>query len=255
MKSVLKYLLRSLAIAAALGLITAQVFAGGATLLNADFAVSCPNCATDISGQVYTWNGNFFSNLNGPYSVQDDLYGSYSPSASLESQILTNVSVYALNTTGTLNTAVVRNVKLHFFSPVSGSPNYPNDVLPPCWQGDQDQEWPVLMNVFAGNNMAFPKMLVGKAYPGTARVNFNNYGGACYNQINKFQFNWYNVCIVHPSSNVWVVTSDACGPTGPSFQSDINYGTGTLSSQGGKKGQTVYYGDWRVPFQLTLTKP
>jgi hypothetical protein len=43
------------------------------------------------------------------------------------------------------------------------------------------------------------------------------------------------------------VTSDSCGRA-------TNYGEGNLRGQGGKNGQTIDYGDWRLPFKLTMTK-
>jgi hypothetical protein len=233
-------------------LLAPQAFASKPVAVTATFTVSCANCSTDISGDVDTWDGGYFSHPNGPYSMQNDTYGSYSNSSSLVSQVITHNAVYTLDTLGTMNTSLVRSVAMHFFSPVAGSITFPDNVLPACWQSDPDQDWPINLSVFS-NTVDFTKMQVGSAYSGFARVQFNNNSGQCYDQINKFTFHWYAVCIV-PTSNGWVVTSDACGLTAPYFQIQTNYGEGNLSGQGGKHGQTINYGDWRLPFQLTLTK-
>lgn len=236
-------LIRMAIAAGVFGLVAAPAFASRPVLLTANFTVSCTNCQTDISGNP-NFGPPYSSNPSGPYSVQDDLYGSYSPSSDLESQILTNNTVYTLDTTGTLNTSLVRTVSLHFFSPVEGIA--PGNVLPSCWQGVATQEQAVNLSVFS-SSVGFPQMQVGTGgYGGFARVDFNDYSATCFNQVNKFTFHWYNVCITHPTSTSWVVTTDVCGAT-------IDYGTGNLQGQGGKKGQTINYGDWRVPFQLTLT--
>lgn len=229
----------------ALGLLSVSSFASSAVKVTANFTYACPNCATDISGSnVYTWNGTYYNNPGGPYSLQDfPSLTPYSPSNNVESQILTNNTVYTLDTSGPNWT---RTVWMHFFSTVSGDPQYPNNVLPSCWVGDPDQNWPVNLSVFS-STAGFPQMTVGASYGGFARMNFNNYSGSCYNQINKFRYTWYNVCITHPTASSWVVTTDACGAA-------TNYGTGNLQGQGGKNNQTINYGDWRVPFKLTLTK-
>jgi hypothetical protein len=35
----------------------------------------------------------------------------------------------------------------------------------------------------------------------------------------------------------------------------VNYGEANLQGQGGRKKETVDYGDWRLPFKLLLTAP
>lgn len=211
--------------------------------VKADFTAPCPNCETDWSGTWWSDMGIYYNNPNGPYSVQDSPSGtSYEPGSTVTSQILTHNKVYTLQTN---RTSWTRSVLMHFFSSVSGDPQYPDNVLPSCWAGDPDQNWPINLSVFS-NNLGFPDMQVGSSYSGWARVQFNNLSSNCDTQINFYNFEWYGVCITHPSSTSWVITTDACG-------AQINYGTGNLKSQGGKKHQTVNYGDWRVPFQLTLT--
>jgi len=34
-----------------------------------------------------------------------------------------------------------------------------------------------------------------------------------------------------------------------------NYGTAGLFGQGGTNKQTLYYGDWREPYKITLSTP
>lgn len=201
----------------------------------------CSNCDTDVS----------LLGSTGDYSLLPDLFGAYAPSSKLESQILTNNSVYTLDTTGTLVNGLVasstRTVKIHFFSPVEGI--YSNDVLPACWGGNHNQDQAVNLSVFASNSANFPMMAVGTRYPGFARMDFNVRSASCNQQVFRFYLRWYNVCITRTSAspNAWVVTSDSCGV-------QTNEGTAGLNGQGGKRGQTVYYGDWRVPFKLTLTQ-
>lgn len=226
-------------------LLSVPAYAARLVNVTASLTVSCTNCQTDISDVT----GVYSSNPSGPYSLQSD--GSSYSSPQVESQILTNNSVYTLDTMNTLVNGLVgpgtRTVGLHFFSPVEGSASFPNDVLPACWGGSHDQDQAVNWSVFASNSVNFPLMTVGVAYPGFARMDFNVRNGVCDNQIYRFRLQWYNTCITRTSSNTWVVTSDTCGTT-------INYGTASLIGQGGK-GQTVGYGDWRVPFKLTLVKP
>jgi hypothetical protein len=201
----------------------------------------CSNCDTDVS----------LLGSTGDYSLLPDLYGAYSPSSNLESQILTNNSVYTLDTTGTLVNGLVaastRTVNIHFYSSVEGI--YPNDVLPACWGGNHNQDQAVNWSVFASNSVNFPLMSAGTPYAGFARMDFNVRNAQCNQQIFRFYLKWYNVCIRRSSTspNSWVITSDSCG-------TQVNYGTAGLYGQGGKNGQTYYYGDWRVPFKLTLTQ-
>jgi hypothetical protein len=228
----------------ALCLLSLPAHAAKAVNVTAALAGNCSNCQTDISDVT----GVYSSNPDGPYSLQSD--GSSYASPEVESQILTNNSVYTLDTMNTLVNGLVgpgtRTVGLHFFSPVEGK--VANDVLPACWGGNHDQDQAVNWSVFASNSVNFPLMAVGRQYPGFARMDFNVRNGVCDNQVYRFRLQWYNVCITRTgtSPNTWVITSDSCG-------AQINYGTASLIGQGGKN-QTIGYGDWREPFQLTLTQ-
>lgn len=202
----------------------------------------CSNCETDVS----------LLNTTGKYSLLPDGTDPYDNST-VKSNILTNNAVYTLDTTGTLVSRLVdvgtRTVGMHFYSKVENSAQFPNNVLPPCWQGQHEQDQAVNWSVFASNSVNFPQMTVGVFYSGFARMDFNVRNGSCDNQVFRFYLRWYNVCITRTSDspkNTWVVTSDAC-------EKAINYGEANLKGQGGKK-QTFDYGDWRMPFELTLVQ-
>ncbi len=194
----------------------------------------CLNCATDLAPQ----------GSSGPYSLLSD--GAAYASGGVQSQILTHNAVYTLDTTSTLVNGLIgagtRTVQIHFWSPVEGTGS---DVLPACWGGSHDQEQAVNWSVVS-HAVKFPAMVVGSQYPGFARLDFNVRNGVCDKQVFRFYLRYYSVCITRTAAG-WVVTSDSCG-------TEFNYGTAGLNGQGGKKGQTVYYGDWRVPFKLTLTQ-
>jgi hypothetical protein len=228
-------------------LLSIPAFAAKAVNVTATLTVSCTNCQTDISDA----SGEYSSNPAGPYSLQSD--GSSYSSPQVQSQILTHNNVYTLDTMNTLVNGLVgagtRSVGLHFFSPVEGLPAYADDVLPACWQGQHDLDEAVNWSVFSGSSISFVQMNAGQSYSGWARMEFNvrDTNLSCYDQINKFRLTWYAVCIAHPDASTWVVTSDSCGK-------GTNYGEAMLEGQGGKKNQTQYYGDWRMPFQLTLVK-
>jgi hypothetical protein len=231
-------------------LLTLPAFAARSVNVKATLTVSCPNCQTDISDAT----GEISNTPNGPYSLQSDGAGdgSYS-NPQVQSQILTHNNVYTLDTMNTLvNGQIVsgtRTVGLHFYSPVEGLPAFSDDVLPACWDGAHELSEAVNWSVFSGSSISFVQMTSTDSYPGWARMDFNVTDHSCNPQVNKFTLHWYAVCIAHPDPSTWVVTSDVCG--GPS---SLNYGTAGLNGQGGKKGQTQYYGDWRMPFQLTLVK-
>ena len=228
-----------LAVAVCLGLMGAAIpaFAAKAVNLTASLAQSCSNCDTNVSPLGIT----------GDYSLLSD--GSdYVPGGGVQSQILTNNSVYTLSTMNTLVNGLVgpgtRTVQMHFYSPVEGV--YSNNVLPACWNGSHDEDQAVNWSIFS-SSVGFPSMQVGSSYGGFSRLDFNDRSAACYNQVYRFYLRYYNVCITRTSLTTWDVTSDSCGKA-------TNYGEASLNGQGGKGGQTINYGDWRVPFKVTLTK-
>jgi hypothetical protein len=227
-------------IAMCLGVVYAfslPAYASKAVNVTATLRPFCSNCDTDVS----------LLGASGDYSLQPDSMGDYAPSSAVESQFLTHNAVYTLDTTGTLVNGLVgfttRTVKMHFYSPVEKL--YASDSLPACWGGNHDQNQAVNWSVFS-NSTGFPQMTVGTPYSGFARMDFNVRNSQCDNQVFRFYLKWYNVCITRTSANAWDVTSDSCG-------TQINYGTAGLNGQGGKH-QTFYYGDWRLPFDLTLTQ-
>lgn len=228
-----------LAVAVSLGLMGAAIpaFAAKAVNVKAGLAPTCTKCDTDVA----------LVNTPGDYSLLSD--GSdYVPAGGVQSQILTNNSVYTLSTMNTLVNGLVgpgtRTVQMHFYSPVEGQ--YVTNVLPACWNGSHDQQQAVNWSIFS-SSVGFPSMQVGSSYGGFSRLDFNDRSAACYNQVYRFYLRYYNVCITRTSLNTWDVTSDSCGRA-------TNYGEASLNGQGGKGGQTINYGDWRLPFKVTLTK-
>ena len=225
-----------LAVAVCLGLMGVSIPAHAAKAVNlkASLAPTCTNCDTDVS----------LVNTPGDYSLLSD-GNDYAPGGGVQSQILTNNTVYTLSTMDTLlNGLAPRTVKMHFYSSVEGV--YSNNVLPACWNGSHDEDQAVNWSIFS-SSVGFPSMQVGSSYGGFSRLDFNDRGAACFNQVYRFYLRYYNVCITRTTLTTWVVTSDSCGK-------DTNYGEASLNGQGGKKGQTINYGDWRVPFKVTLTQ-
>lgn len=228
-----------LAVAVVLGLMVTSIpaFAGKAVNLTASLAQTCTNCDTDTAPLLGV----------GDFGLLSD-GAAYPNGNGVQSQILTNNSVYTLNTMNTLVNGLVgpgtRTVQMHFYSTVEGQ--YPENVLPACWNGNHNQEQAVNWSIFSSSG-AFPNMQVGQSYGGFSRLDFNDRSAACFNQVYRFYLRYYNVCITRTSLTTWEVTSDSCGKA-------TNYGEASLNGQGGKKGQTINYGDWRVPFKVTLTK-
>jgi hypothetical protein len=239
--------IRIAAIIVVLSLATATAWAGKAVNVKASLATTCPNCWTDAGGAIYTVPGDR------PYSLVSD-GDAYNPFTDdrIQSQILTNNSVFTLDTSSTLVgglvvTGITRTVNMHFFSSVEGWPQFPDNVLPACWGGNHDQDQAVNWSIFAPTS--FLRMNTGSSYQGMARLNFNVRSAECDRQLNRFRLEWGAVCIAHPTLNTWVVTSGSC------VTPDQNYGEAHLQAYGGRKQNTVDYGDWRMPFKLTLTKP
>jgi hypothetical protein len=224
----------SLGAICALTLFATSAFAAKSVNVTATLSITCPNCDTNVAPD---------------YSLLPDSNSGYPNGNGVRSQILTNNSVYTLDTTGTLVNGVVaggtRTVLMHFYSSVEGI--YPNNVLPGCWNGDHDQDQAVNWSVFASNSQSFQLMQVGVGYPGWARIDFNVRNGSCDTQVYRYFLKYYTGCIVRKDANTWEVTSDSCGR-------QTNYGEANLRGQGGKSGQTIDYGDWRLPYKLTLTK-
>ncbi|HSA93891.1 MAG TPA: hypothetical protein VLE48_12835 [Terriglobales bacterium] len=218
-------------------------YAGRALQLRADLEETCSNCSTDLANPDIG---------PGPYSLQNDIPGGYLPGNGVKSQILTHSAVYTLDTMNTLVNGVVgsgtRYVQMHFYSSVEGSSQYPNNVLPACWEGQHDQNQAVNWSIFSDNSVFFDNMTVGQPYPGRARMDFNVRNGACDRQIYRYYLTWYAVCITRTGASSWDVTSDSCGRA-------TNYGEANLQGQGGRKKETINYGDWRMPFRLTLSAP
>jgi len=211
---------------------------GKALNVQAELTETCNNCATDAAPK----------GGSGPYSVRNDDAGPYTPGNGVQSQILTHNAVYTLDTMDTLVNGKVgagtRYVKMHFYTSVSNQ-------LPACWLIDanpQDQNQAVNWSVFSQNTMAFTDMVIGQSYPGFSRMDFNVRNDVCDREIFRFYLRWSNVCIKRTGDKSWEVTSDTCGRA-------TNYGEATLEGQGGKKKETVNYGDWRMPFQLLLSAP
>lgn len=206
--------------------------------VTATLSMTCTNCATDeapLGG-------------SGDYSLQMDNASGYMDGNGVQSQILSSGAVYTLDTMDTLVGGVpgpgTRTVQIHLFSPVEGL--YPDNVIPSCWGGSHDQDQAVNWSVFSSTNTKFTLMQLNTPYDGFARMDFNVRNGACDRQIYRYFLRWYSACIVRTGPNTWEVTSDSCGRA-------TNYGEASLEGQGGRKKETVSYGDWRVPYKLTLT--
>jgi hypothetical protein len=209
--------------------------AGRPVSIKAELVTDCANCQTP--------NGTL-----GRYSVLPDNSLGYEDGNGVQSEILNHNSVYTLDTMDTLVNGVVgggtRYVELDFYSPVEGQ--FPGHVLPQCWQGDYSQLQAVNWSVFAGNQNQFTQMEQGQLYDGWARMDFNVRNGVCDRQIYRYYLRWYNACIERTSATTWEVTSGPCGAM-------LNYGEANLQGQGGRKKETVDYGDWRLPFKLLLS--
>jgi hypothetical protein len=208
--------------------------AGRLVLVRAELTEACANCQVPDNG--------------GNYSVLGDGLGPYVEGNGVKSQIISHNTIYNLDTMNTLvNGQVVygttRTVKMHFYSSVEGQ--YPGHVLPACWNGNHDQEQAVNWIILSDNSQTLTGMQVGQRVAGRARADFNVRNGSCDGQVYRFYLRWHNVCITRTSATTWDATTDLCGR-------ERNYGTATLTGQGGKR-QTIDYGDWRLPFKMTMT--
>ena len=236
------------------------------TPVNAELATPCPfgtadgitypGCATDV-GLLRTDGGLHVYSL-----LPDGLDPFYSPSNLVQSEILTHNTVYTLDTMDTLVNGLVdlystRYVKMHFYFPAEIQKPDPKTGLllpriPDCWANSttntSDQKEAVNWSVFSSNSKAFTEMTKGVANPGFSRLDFNvrDTIASCYTQVFRFWLRWPSVTITllddTPGKRKWQVTTN-------------EYGEASLEGQGGKKGQTQTYGDFRVPFRLTLTEP
>jgi len=201
--------------------------------MKAALTLDCTNCQTDVA------------NPNGPYSVVADGYGIYDPTVpqSGVSSKVNSGGVYVLDTESTNLGTTVRNVLLHFYDSSGRS------LLPPCWGGAVNES--VRVNWQLHPDIAILNIPVGGSSGGSARMNFNVRNGVCDSQIARYTLRWYFVCVTRTNTNTWIARSEECNWLAGG---GIDYGTAGLTGYGGKKGETFYYGDFRMPFQLTLTK-
>ncbi len=244
----------------------------------------CANCMTDVGGVFAPWVALPIDWLAGmpSYSMKTDGLGDYVPvvDSSGVSIVIsdwgTNSAVYSLNTENSLVNGLVnlsggtRAVRMHFFSTVEFPfvTTFPGDTLPPCWSGSHNHIEAVNWDVFA--SQFIERLAVGDVDHGTARANFNvrpdpaDYvSSTCDQQNARFVLTWSSVCIVRlpdvGGKRVWVATSDLCegttsGLTPGGSSSGLNFGTASLQGFGGRHGQTIPYGDWRMPFKLILNE-
>jgi len=229
---------------AALTLSVAGLVAASAAEKNpvaATIATACTNCETDIANPV------------GDYSLKSDGFAYPGGDPLVLSHFTPSKRVYTLDTSDTLVNGLVspgtRTVMMHFYSPVECKPGdcpFPNDILPPCWGDNHDQNQAVNWGIFAPRS--FDRMVVGASYAGMARLNFNVRNADCDRQVNRFRLEWPTVCITRTGAGTWAVTSQACTST------TTNIGEAHLQAYGGTKKNTLDYGDWRMPFSFSLTK-
>lgn len=209
--------------------------AGRPVKIKAELVRDCTNCQTLTPDR---------------YSVLPDTSLGYEDGNGVQSEILNHNSVYTLDTMDTLVNGTVgagtRYAELVFYSPVEGQ--FPGHVLPECWEGDYTLMEAVNWSVFAGNKVQFPQMEPGQLYDGWARMDFNvrDVDKSCDRQLYRFYLRWYNACIERTGDSTWEVTSGPCGAM-------VNYGEANLQGQGGRKKETIDYGDWRLPFKLLLS--
>ena len=216
------------------------------------------SCATDVGG----WNnGTGKWDSSGTYSLLSDGNSpEYSPTEfNVQSEILTHNTVYTLDTMDTLVNGLVgpvtRFVSMHFYFPPDIQRLDPKYGLlpriPDCWANSttdtSNQNEAVNWSVFSSNSVSFTDMSINQSYGGFSRLDFNvrDTISTCYTQVFRFWLRWPKVTITllddTPGKRVWQVTTNENGEA-------------SLEGQGGRKGQTQYYGDFREPFKLILTE-
>lgn len=263
-------MIAGLAVIAFLGVLALPASAGTTIPMQAVLVTNCPSPIEGGTGcATWPWGGfspagfwlqpGTYSLLhgatNGGITATDD--GTYIPSLTVQSEILTHNTVYTLDTMNTLGADGKVNgstitVKLLFYTTAS-------NVTPPCWSDPSrtdlntgndasHQTQAVNWSILSQNSTALTEMVAdGKTvYPGFARLDFNVRNGVCENNIFRFYLKWPlstgGIGIKRLNAGQWEVTTDP-------------YGTASLYGQGGRKGQTQYYGDYRLPFRIILMKP
>ena len=226
-------------------------------------ADTCTNCATIV--------GNFYSGdpAVGLYSIREDGFGPGYSSFQMDvySNILKHRSVYTLDTLDTLVDDHVgggtRAVVMDFFTTAF------NDV-PECWRKDGqpisnptadlsvpdlevgDLTVAVNWSIFSSNQVFFTEMETGTEYPGRYRMDFNVRNPVCDDHIFRFFLKGKGGDLIITLENdvvgarVWkVVTSELGG---------LKFGEADLSGQGGRRKETLEYGTYRLPHEMTLTE-
>lgn len=234
------------------------------TQVTAQLVETCPEgiCATNAGG----WDpvSAFESAIphTDTYSLLPDSLSvpSYEPvPLLLQSEFLTHGTVYTLDTTDSS-----RTLKLHFYTPAGNPP-------PSCWGAaladvytdndsrtyttySMDVTQGVNWSIFSENSVAFAEMTVDSSgaitYPGFARLDFNVRNEECDRNIYRFYLKWAlpnrktgggaGIQIARTAEDRWEITTDEAG-------------TASLFGQGGRKGETESYGDFRMPFKIILT--
>lgn len=269
-------MIAGLAVIALLGGIALPAWAGDTIPIKAVLIKDCVGfCKTDAGGWVINTGFFFFP---GTYSViagypdtvvdatgdgtaNDGVYCPFLPCMTGEqSNILTHNTVYTLDTTGTLVNGLVspgftRTIHMHFYTTAT-------NTTPACWNDANrtdlnndfnDETQAVNWSILSQNSMPFTNMVVGTPYPGTARLNFNVRNGVCENTIYRFTLKW--AAGTGPTTGGGGITITQLPPTAAGKRQWMvttdQYGTAGLTGQGGK-GNTIDYGQWRLPFKILL---
>ncbi|MGH9785513.1 MAG: hypothetical protein ACRD88_15150 [Terriglobia bacterium] len=216
-------------------------------------ACASQSCSTDVGGwdQQIGWLTPFPTPT---YSLlPDPIHGAdYVSGFGVQSEILTHNTVFTLDTLDTLSstgtvTGSTITVNMHFYNGAG--------LLPPsCWgphSTNPDGSTSITVNqavnwsIFSNNSISLTDMQVGPTYGGFSRLDFNVRNGDCDNNIFRYYLRWSQngggITIQRRSETEWEITTNS-------------FGTAGLFGQGGRRRETVYYGDWRVPFKVILTK-